>query len=106
LIWNWTGGNLKRRIIRGGLETGFESNNQMSVIGTELTILIPNSSGYGIIYRKCENYFCLEAMKTVQFSQFGKKQCFSNGGINRGTSGANKLVLFLDEARDGAVSLP
>lgn len=93
-------GNFKETGLYGGLETGFESNNQMSVIGTELNY--SDSKFYvdtDIIYRKAENYFA-GGDEEVQFSQFEKYNVSANGGYKIGEHQALTASLIFDEARD------
>ena len=93
-------GNFKETGLYGGLETGFESNNQMSVVGAELNY--SDSKFYldtDIIYRKAENYFA-GGDKEVQFSQFEKYNVSANGGYKIAEGRALTTSLIFDEARD------
>ncbi|MCK0134459.1 TonB-dependent receptor [Arenibacter sp. S6351L] len=93
-------GNFKETGLYGGVETGFESNNQMSVVGAELNY--SNSNFYvdtDIIYRKAENYFA-GGDEEVEFSQFEKYNFSANGGYKIAEDQALTASLIYDEARD------
>ena len=93
-------GNFKETGLYGGVETGFESNNQMSVVGAELNY---SDSNYyvdtDIIYRKAENYFA-GGDEEVEFSQFEKYNFSANGGYKLAEDQALTASLIYDEARD------
>ena len=93
-------GNFKETGLYGGVETGFESNNQMSVVGAELNY---SDSNYyvdtDIIYRKAENYFA-GGDEEVEFSQFEKYNVSANGGYKLAEDQALTASLIYDEARD------
>ncbi|HCO85680.1 MAG TPA: TonB-dependent receptor, partial [Arenibacter sp.] len=92
--------NFKETGLYGGVETGFESNNQMSVVGAELNY---SDSNYyvdtDIIYRKAENYFA-GGDEEVEFSQFEKYNFSANGGYKLAEDQALTASLIYDEARD------
>jgi iron complex outermembrane receptor protein len=93
-------GNFKDTGLYGGVETGFESNNQMSVVGAELNY--SDSKFYvdtDIIYRKAENYFA-GGDEEVEFSQFEKYNFSANGGYKIATDRSLTASLIFDEARD------
>ncbi|WP_239985713.1 MULTISPECIES: TonB-dependent receptor [Arenibacter] len=93
-------GNFKETGFYGGLETGFESNNQMSIVGAELNY--SDSNFYvdtDIIYRKAENYFA-GGDEEVQFSQFEKYNVSANGGYKIAEDRALTASIIFDEARD------
>ena len=93
-------GNFKETGLYGGVETGFESNNQMSVVGAEINY---SDSNYyvdtDIIYRKAENYFA-GGDEEVEFSQFEKYNVSANGGYKLAEDQALTASLIYDEARD------
>ncbi len=93
-------GNFKETGLYGGVETGFENNNQMSVAGAELNY---SDSNYyvdtDIIYRKAENYFA-GGDEEVEFSQFEKYNFSANGGYKLVEDQALTASLIYDEARD------
>lgn len=93
-------GNFKETGLYGGVETGFESNNQMSVVGAEINY---SDSNYyvdtDIIYRKAENYFT-GGDEEVEFSQFEKYNVSANGGYKLAEDQALTASLIYDEARD------
>jgi iron complex outermembrane receptor protein len=93
-------GNFKDTGLNGGVETGFESNNQMSVVGAEFNY--SDSKFYvdtDIIYRKAENYFA-GGDEEVEFSQFEKYNFSANGGYKIATDRSLTASLIFDEARD------
>jgi iron complex outermembrane receptor protein len=93
-------GNFEDTGLYGGVETGFESNNQMSVVGAELNY--SDSKFYvdtDIIYRKAENYFA-GGDEEVEFSQFEKYNFSANGGYKIATDRSLTASLIFDEARD------
>ena len=93
-------GNFKETGLYGGVETGFESNNQMSVVGAEINY---SDSNYyvdtDIIYRKAENYFA-GGDEEVEFSQFEKYNVSANGGYKLAEDQALTASLIYDEAKD------
>ncbi|RAJ10016.1 TonB-copper family protein [Arenibacter echinorum] len=93
-------GNFKETGLYGGVETGFESNNQMSVVGAEFNY--SDSNFYvdtDIIYRKAENYVA-GGDEEVEFSQFEKYNVSANGGYKLAEDRAFTASLIYDEARD------
>ncbi len=93
-------GNFKDTGLYGGVETGFESNNQMGVVGAELNYSNPNFYvDTDIIYRKAENYFA-GGDQEVDFSQFEKYNFSANGGYKIAEDQALTASLIYDEARD------
>jgi iron complex outermembrane receptor protein len=93
-------GNFKEMGLYGGVETGFESNNQMSVVGAEFNY--SDSNFYvdtDIIYRKAENYVA-GGDEEVEFSQFEKYNVSANGGYKLAEDQALTASLIYDEARD------
>lgn len=93
-------GNFKETGLYGGVETGFESNNQMSVVGAEFNY--SDSNFYvdtDIIYRKAENYVA-GCDEEVEFSQFEKYNVSANGGYKLAEDQALTASLIYDEARD------
>ncbi|NKI27054.1 TonB-dependent receptor [Arenibacter sp. 6A1] len=99
--------NFRNTGFRGGVESGFEGNNQQSIIGGEL-----NYSGAkfyadtDIIYRKAENYKA-GGDKEVLFSQFTKYNISANIGYKLADDNAITASFIFDEARDvGYPALP
>ncbi|MEZ4971066.1 MAG: TonB-dependent receptor [Flavobacteriaceae bacterium] len=93
-------GNFKEIGLNGGVETGFESNNQMSVVGAELNY--SDSHFYvdtDIIYRRAGNYFA-GGDEEVEFSQFEKYNFSANGGFKIAEDQSLTASLIYDEARD------
>lgn len=86
--------------LEGGLETGFESNNEMNVVGGQLNY---SSSKYyvdtDIIYRKARNYFAGDG-EEVSFSQFEKYNFSALGGYKIADDKAVIASFIFDEARD------
>lgn len=93
-------GNFREMGLYGGVETGFESNNQMSVVGAEFNY--SDSHFYmdtDIIYRKAGNYFA-GGDEEVEFSQFEKYNFSANGGFKIAEDQSLTASLIYDEARD------
>ncbi len=86
--------------LEGGLETGFESNNEMNVVGGQLNY---SSSKYfvdtDIIYRKAGNYFAGDG-EEVSFSQFEKYNFSALGGYKIADDKAVIASFIFDEAKD------
>lgn len=86
--------------LQGELETGFESNNEMNVVGGQLNY--SNAKYFvdtDIIYRKAGNYFAGDG-EEVSFSQFEKYNFSALGGYKIAEDKALIASFIFDEARD------
>ncbi len=93
--------------LKGSLESGFETNNELRIIGTALDYSSEKFYIDGdIIYRKAENYFDGKGNE-VGFSQYGKYNFSANGGYKVNDGGKLTATLIFDEARNvGYPALP
>ncbi|WP_238389942.1 TonB-copper family protein [Arenibacter aquaticus] len=92
--------NFRDTGLEGNLETGFESNNEMNVVGGQLNY--SNSKYFvdtDIIYRKAGNYYA-GGGEEVSFSQFEKYNFSALGGYKIADDKALIASFIFDEARD------
>lgn len=93
-------GNFKETGLRGSIESGYETNNQLFVLGGELNY--SDSDFYvdtDIIYRNAENYKSGNGQE-IQFSQFQKYNVSANLGYKIAEDNALTASIIFDEARD------
>ncbi len=99
--------NFRDTGIRGQLETGFESNNEMNVWAAKLDF--SNSKFYmdtNVSYRKAGNYRA-GGGEEIAFSQFEKYNLAVNSGFKIAENQSLTASLIFDEARDvGYPALP
>ncbi len=99
--------NFKENLFTMSLEDGFETNNELKVLGAEANY--SNATFYidgDIIYRKAENYFA-GGGEEVNFSQYEKYNLSLNGGYKFDTGHQLTTTIIYDEARDvGYPALP
>ncbi|WP_132065771.1 MULTISPECIES: TonB-dependent receptor [Aquimarina] len=99
--------NFRETGFKASLEDGFETNNQLVVLGAEANY--SNSDFYvdgDIIYRKAENYTAGNG-EEINFSQYTKYNVSVNGGYKIDKNKALTATAIYDEARDvGYPALP
>ena len=92
--------NFKETGIRGAVESAYESNNQMAVVGGEVNYSDPGFYlDTDIIYRHAENYKSGNG-REVQFSQFQKFNVSANLGYKIKDDKVLTASFIFDEARD------
>ncbi|MCM4167278.1 TonB-dependent receptor [Arenibacter sp. H213] len=100
-------GNFKDTGLQGGLETGYESNNEMNVWGAKLDY--SGSNFYmdtNLSYRKAGNYYA-GGDEEISFSQFEKYNLAVNSGYKVSQGKLITASFIFDEARDvGYPALP
>ena len=93
--------------LQGGVETGFESNNEMNVWGVNLDYSRSNFyMDADLSYRKAENYSA-GGGEEVAFSQFEKFNVAINSGYKLNEHQSLTASIIFDDARDvGYPALP
>lgn len=93
-------GDFKETGLSGALESGYETNNQLFVLGGEINYSDPKFYvDTDIIYRNAENYKSGHG-KEIQYSQFRKYNLSTNLGYRISDEGVLTGSFIFDEARD------